>query len=46
MQRTNEADQKAQAEKRPYAKPELVKHGNVESTTQGLTGPSSPWYAN
>jgi hypothetical protein len=44
MQRTNESDQKAQADKRPYAKPELVKHGNVESTTQSPVGPSSPVY--
>jgi hypothetical protein len=41
---TNVAEQDA---KKPYARPELVKHGNVESTTQGIwKGPSSPWYAN
>jgi hypothetical protein len=33
-----------QTEKKPYVRPELVKHGKVESLTQGLpvSGCSSP----
>jgi hypothetical protein len=30
--------------KKPYARPELVKHGNVESQTQVQIGPSGPIY--
>jgi hypothetical protein len=47
MQNQNEAARTTQDDrdaKKPYARPELVKHGNVESQTQVQIGPSGPVY--